>query len=267
MRAHLRMKHIRQVSVFLFSFLLIAGFQNCAKQNFTSSASKFGNNDDDSPGIQTQTGGPNCREELRSLTVPVKPIFVVDTSGSNKKDPGSDPDKAVRGGSIQRFFNSYGPKGNFAWTFITFSGSAATTLTSNSNSTGMQSAINLFLNDTDDGNTPYVAALDAAKNAIDADSGRTSGTKYIVVFLSDGLPNPTVSDSTLNSKVGAIVNAAPGQVSFNAVYYGPADAQASGRLQMMAGTGGGNFLNTNTNPTGNAFLISDLVIVPGINCN
>lgn len=266
-------------------FLLVTGFQNCSKASFSadSAASKgsnndtngnngglggLGNNDDEAYGVITQTGGPNCRDELKSLTVPVKMFFVVDVSGSNfeNQGPGSDPDKVVRGGSMTRFFNSYSTKSNFAWGMITFAGSSATTLAANSSAASMSGALSTFMQLRDSGSTPYIAALNETKNRIAADTGRAPGTKYVVVFLSDGLPNPMVSDANLNSAVTSILNTVPGQISFNTVYYGRTDAAASGRLRMMSQTGGGNFLDTNTNPTGQAFLISDLINIPGVVC-
>ncbi len=258
---------------------LIVSFQNCADQKFSSSGDgsntpgaggpvNLGNSDDEATGVVTQTGGPNCRDELKALTTPVKMVFVVDVSGSNTGNNGTDPQKAVRGGSIQRFYNSYAAKTNFSWGFTTFANTSANTLIANANAAAMQGAITAFNGMNDQGNTPYVAALDAAEATISSDTGRLPNTKYIVVFLSDGMPNPSVSDMILNQKVTAIKNAAGagGQVSFNTVYYGDSNQDAHDRLQMMAQTGGGNFLDTNVNPTGNAFLISDLVIVPGVVC-
>lgn len=268
--------YIKKIGLSLAALGLIISFQNCADQKFGSSGGgssnppgvNLGNNDDEASGVVTQTGGPNCRDELKALTTPVKMVFVVDISGSNTGNNGTDPQKAVRSGSITRFYNSYSTRTNFSWGFTTFAADNANTLIANANSAAMQGAINTFNGLNDDGNTPYVLALDAAANTISSDTGRLPNTKYIVVFLSDGMPNPSVNDSVLNQKVTAIVNAAgtANSVSFNTVYYGDNNQDAHDRLKMMAQTGGGNFLDTNVNPTGNAFLISDLVIVPGVVC-
>jgi Mg-chelatase subunit ChlD len=232
----------------------------------------LGHNDDDGAGIATETGGPDCRDQLHSETSPIKMVFVVDVSGSNVKNnnsAGSDPKKVVRGGSMNRFYSTYVAKSNFAWSLITFSNSSADTrlALTNGNASAMRSTIDDFMNLRDNGDTPYVAALEEARQAIVDDKNRSANTKYIVVFLSDGLPNPQVSDSTLNSRVQAIKDASPGAVSVNTIYYGDEDAAASERLKMMAKTGEGNFLDTNANPTGTIFSISDLVILPGVTCN
>jgi Mg-chelatase subunit ChlD len=267
---------VLSLAIGLFAFI---SFQNCSKANFSASTAAaaagvgplaIGTNDDNGSGIVTQTGGANCHQELRSVTVPVKLVFVVDVSGSNVKngkDPGTDPDKAVRGGSIERFFNSYRAKSNFFWNFITFADSSADAMIENANASSMQTTIDSFMAMDDSGSTPYAAALDKAKLVITDDSARAANTKYIVVFLSDGFPNPAISDSDINSKIQSVLNVVPGSISLNTIYYGQEDADASARLKMMAKTGGGNFLDVNMNPTGNVFSISDLVIIPGIVCN
>ena len=274
---------MKKFGVAITVFLLVVSFQNCSDQKLSASASggsngagggplNLGNTDDEASGVVTQTGGPNCRNQLHSITTPIKPVFVVDVSGSNKStnnnQPGSDPDRVVRGDSIERFFNTYKAKTNFGWSFTTFAVSSANVLLAMGNAASMSNAIASFRKMGDAGETPYIAALNAAKANIAGDSGRAPNTKYIVVFISDGLPNPVVDQSELNSKVTEIISTLPaGSISFNSIYYGAVDAQASERLRSMAQTGGGNFLDTNTNPTGTNFLITDLVIIPGVACN
>lgn len=216
-----------------------------------------------------------CTTILSSSTVPTKMLFIDDLSGSNTT---TDPGKAMRAGSIQQFYTDYSSHTNFSWGFETFQGTTATALINSgtpnspifSNAAAMQSAITVFKSMPDTGNTPYMAALNMATSAIsnDPDSKSATPPQYIVVFMSDGQPNGT-GDTTINilNQIHTIVNLLPGRISFNAVYYGPADATASGLIQSMATAGGGNFLNTNTNPTGLDFSISDLVNVPITTCN
>lgn len=271
---------MKKVMVALATLMLVVSFQNCSQQKLSAKSNSsdggggplnLGNTDDEATGVVTQTGGPNCRNQLRTITTPIKPVFIVDVSGSNKQNDGgargSDPDRIVRGDSIERFYNTYKSKSNFGWSFSTFAANSATVLLAMGNAAQMNSAIQTFRNMGDAGETPYIAALNAAKNNIAGDTGRAAGTKYMVVFLSDGLPNPVVSDANLQSKVMEVVNTVAGAVSFNTVYYGNVNQQASDRLKLMAQAGGGNFLDTNANPTGKDFLISDLVIVPGVVCN
>lgn len=227
----------------------------------------------------------NCTTTLSQTTIPTKMMFVVDISGSNQSYPGcpisascTDPGKTVRAGSIQQFFNDYGAYMNFFWGFITFHNTSAQALINNgnansaiySNAPAMQSAITAFESITDSGGTPYMSALNLATTAISTDSDLNNANKpqYITVFLSDGQPDGA-GDTTTNilNQVQTLVNLAPGRITFNTVYYGPVNATASNLLQSMANTGGGKFLNTNTNPTGRDFQITDVINVPVTTCN
>ncbi len=254
---------IRLSIAVLFAFAgLITG---CADKQFSfkNGAGSTGvNPGDEVDGTVRQT----CTEQLQNATIPIKLLFVVDTSGSNAGSSGTDNNKVVRGQSIQEFFNTYKVKTNFSWDMTVFSDSTSSPLIAGftTNTATMQGAINNFLAITDNGNTPYVAALDLAYQHIANDTLRTPQTKWVVVFLSDGLPNPEVALSTLQAKVSTIVGLVPGQVSFNTVYYGTADATAAGRLQSMATSGGGKFLNTNN--SGRSFPIQDVIQVPGTIC-
>lgn len=228
-------------------------FQNCSKQSFQSLS--------DSAKFTTDTGGPNCRQVLDSTTLPVKMIFAIDVSGSNEQ---TDPDKSLRGGAISRFFNTYKTKPNFDWTVVSFSGDSAT-LRMGSGGTGeMEDVLDWFMSYDDNGGTPYVATLEKIYEFIEADQNRLAETKYLILFLSDGQPDPAVEDSVLQEGVEEILALSPGHISFNTVYYGPHNQELHDRLLMMADHGGGNFLDVNKNTTGGNFNISDLVIVPPV---
>jgi len=227
---------------------------------------------------------PTCTTTLETTSIPTKILFVVDTSGSNHtgtncqlSETCTDRDKKMRAGSIQTFFNRYGSLIHFNWGFLTFQGQTATALINNgnvsspkfSNAAAMQSAINYFKNnirDTD--STPYGAALNMANLAITTDPDRNSATQpqYIIVFMSDGMPKDVTSTTSLNNRVRDIVNLLPGRISFNTIYYGPSNQDASNLLQSMANTGNGKFLNTNTNPTGLDFEIRNVINVPVEHC-
>lgn len=238
---------------------VLVTFQNCSQANFKTSAASL--------------AYQSCTQQLGSTTLPIKVMFVVDTSGSNAGTGGSDPSKAVRGGSIAQFFTTYQTRSNFAWGFLYFSGSVASSLVGGTSSpqftasaSQMQQAISSFYGIQDYGLTPYMAALNMARQAVQNDTTAPSNTKYVVVFLSDGLPDPIVDDATLRAGVKALLGVRPGQVSFNAIYYGDADVAANTRLKMMATVGLGQFLDTNNNPTGKQFVISDVINVAGLNC-
>jgi len=277
---HLRTKML-QLAVMGSVLLGLGLFQNCSGVGFSAGQDNSSNNGLGNGGNATGNLTQNScnNNQLQQSTTPIKIILVVDVSGSNQGDassPGTDPGKVARAGSIQAFFNDYGAKANFNWAFITFQNASASAILNNagnnqqpeftSNPQLMQAAITYFENNVpDNGQTPYKAAIQMATGLIQNDGADTAQTKYIVVFLSDGMPTDYQSDSQIYSDVTALVNLKPGRISFNTVFYGQPDPSASSRLNMMANAGSGQFLDTNA--TGNKdFLINNVVTVPGSQC-
>jgi hypothetical protein len=220
-------------------------------------------------------GGTACVPGvLTTTTQMIKFLFVLDTSGSNAGSNGTDPDKTVRGGSLQQFFTDYNSKSNFYWALDYFQGSTATPLTSgfSSSSTVFQGAINSFMQVVDSGSTPYQAAMSLAESQIssDPDLNSASAPKYVVVFMSDGQPTDYGSNivAAAEADVQTLMNIAPGRITFNTVFYGQpeADQQAPTVMQGMATTGSGIFLDTSTNPSGKDFQVSNIINIPGQTC-
>lgn len=232
--------------------------------NPACSKTSFSNQDTD--GSVGQIGAQTC-SPLVNQTLPVKVVLVVDASGSNANQGnlyGTDPYKNLRGGSIQTFFDKYKGLSNFSWGFILFHETSAYSLIGSGFSTQpsqMQNAISDFYSIYDEGGTPYRAALSRARQLIQSDAG-TQDTKYIVVFISDGLPEPAVSNSTLQSDIQSLMASKPGQVSLSTIYYGSINQQAADRLGMMASYGAGGFLDANTS-YGQTFSIDSVIQVPG----
>jgi len=259
---------------------LVSFFQNCSKANFGASSAASASSGGDANGLVHVPG--SCHAQLLQATVPIKVLFVVDMSGSNFGEyfrAGTDPDRRVRGGSIQKFFDDYKAKSNFNWGFIGFRGSQALALINNGDTgsgrfsasvSDMSAALSTFNGMFDSGLTPYKAALSMATQIIQADTLASSDTKYVVVFLSDGMPTDyppgSAGDAEMTKDVSALTSILPGRVSFNTVYYGEVDASASGRLRDMSLAGGGEFLDTNNNPTGKSFYIADYINIPGVSC-
>lgn len=251
-----RIKLIKQTGAIVTGLFLLVGFQNCSEQEFSTVVEPV-----------TQTGGPNCREQLKEIVTPVELVFVVDVSGSNDGKNPTDLNKKMRAGSIAKFWDMYKGKTNFEWSMITFAKDKAPVNLEMGSATEMKEMMDAFMAIPDDGNTPYVKALDSTESLLSGHTNRLPNTKYIVLFMSDGKPNPAVADSDLSAEVQDVIDTLPGEVTLNTLYYGPKDDEASGRLRSMAQTGGGNFLDTNANPTGNSFLISDLIVIPGVVCD
>lgn len=248
---------------------------NCSNQKLSAgTGGSNGGTGDDATGSVPQ----NCVDELKQITIPIKFLFIVDVSGSNASNAGSgyvgtDNGKTKRAGALQTLRNTYANKTNFHYGFTYFSGSTSSALIGYdlntpafaNSSAVLQSAIDTFKTIPDSGETPYIPALDLGIKALQLDNNRTTQTKWVVVFLSDGMPNPDVPDATLAAKVQNFVGQIPGQVTFNAIYYGSNDAVAANRLNKMAQAGGGKFLDANTS-TGYNFQITDVVTVPGTKC-
>jgi hypothetical protein len=277
---------LTRATLILASLTVMGMFQNCSKATFSQATGGSGGTLGGGGGLggidgtyrdhldQPNTTPGSCYTILHNISTDVKLLFVVDTSGSNAGANGTDPNRSVRSGSIQAFFNDYQSKQNFYWGFNNFAGTTSQSLiTGPANSpyfsnmiSAMQGAITQFNGIQDAGNTPYQAAFDLAKQAIQSDTNVTASTKWIVVWMSDGLPNPTVPDSALVAGVQSVVNLHPGAITFNTIYYGQNDVEATARLKLMAQKGGGYFLNTNANPSGKDFLISNVINVPGTKC-
>ncbi len=270
-----------RISLSAASLLLIGmSFQNCSKASF-STAEQAASGEE----YNGTAGGPSCRNELHQVTAPIKMLFLVDSSGSNltgvglANGEGSDPNKAMRSTSIQNFLDSYAMKSNFSWGFINFQGYGASNFIGGkvnssvafSDPSDMQAAINHFQSTVDAGKTPYRAALDLARAELKSQRSLDPNTKFILVFLSDGIPTDYVdsgqTDTDLYNDVKSLSNLFPNRIAITTVYYGPSDPAASGRLAMMAKMGHGQFLDTNKSSAGKDFQVSDIVNIPGVVCS
>lgn len=259
-------------ALLLMTVVLLAVGVSCSNKSFETKPPDAGGPWSQPPGVPPGTP-PRCVDVLQTINVPLKLLFVVDTSGSNinYQGWGTDPDKAIRGGSIDEFFIKYWNKPNFSWGFLTFSGSTAKSLIgSNSNPLfsplweDMDFAIDTFYGLNDNGSTPYREAIWKAGDTIWDDFDSNPETRYVVVFMSDGMPEPHVNINTLMDDVADLVNIYPGRISFNTIYYGPYDPDAANRLYNMANTGGGVFLDTNV--SGLSFQIDNTIQIPGVDC-
>lgn len=276
----LRLKKVHGISL-VAAAVFIALFQNCGdKMSFqgeNASSAPISPVGGAGSGIIPQN---SCQTgTLSQLVSPVKVLMIVDASKSNEESsggvPATDPGKTHRLASINQFFAIYGARTNFSWGFEIFQGSSAYAFVNQGsrsqptfgNSTAMQSAIQTFKTWSDQSYTPYHAALAMATNVLANDSTYTSDTKYILFFLSDGMPTDAdKDDAKLSADVQALMATHPNQISLNTIFYGGADADASGRLASMASLGHGQFLDASANPNMLDTMITGVVTVPGSNC-
>lgn len=251
----------------------------------------------DKVGVDSSLRSQSC--PLVDVTVPVKMLFIVDTSNSNSTPtknngtvsctgittgctPATDPSKVLRADAIADFLNQFSNKPNFSWSFATFGNGQArpwvveSQIPVFSTANSMQAAITAFTGAKDNGDTPYRKALALAKSTILQDSGLAlTGTEapvYQVVFFSDGYPTDGVVGGSavdlagIHKDVAELAAAAPGRIKLSTVYYGTLhDAGAASLLQNMADLGDGQFVDFDT-ATNATLKIEDLIHVQDANC-
>lgn len=277
---------------------LIIGFQNCAQTKFAGDSSSssvtnnsaFGGQSGDAvasilqnggslppASIDTVGGGNVTCHNFNAVTLPLKIIAMVDASGSTAD---TDPQMSFRQDLLSSFVMNYQSKTNFQWNLDYFAGMNAYALINNgsmmspsfSNASAMSSAISQLVMVGSNGNTPYAAALNMISQAISQDPDfASSSSNYAVAFISDGMPNPNISDADLATLVQNIVKLKPGHISLSTVYFDKSNAysneapDAIARLQAMAVIGGGQFANTIAQ--GKNINFADVLTVPSDLCN
>jgi hypothetical protein len=268
------------VALLLTAATQLLFFQNCAKMSFSKQSSE---------GIQGDPVFPpgNCTPTLDKEEGVVKIMFMIDTSGSNATNPGTDINKVWRLAVLNNFLTHYAAKANFYYNISYFKGSVANSITREGGSPGFSNDsalvhqnVDSFTQVSDSDGTPYRSALNLAKSTIVHDLSLHDSTdpllrpKYVVVFLSDGLPDgytgignnagngdPAQGLADLTDDVINVLSPAPDRINLNTVYYYRTTENPSAEtvLSVMAQAGGGAALIANT---GDLPLIDDLVTVP-----
>jgi Mg-chelatase subunit ChlD len=293
---------VRRVCL-LIIVVMVLSFINCSPVQFTkmSRAQNLNREPENLPSSNGENAevlipkpGDNpqavqCTQDYAKM--PIKVLFVVDTSGSNSTTyngskggscagrlgcvPATDPQKTFRGGSISEFFEKYKDRPNFSWGFETFSKDSVLSYIGQNanalfgNSIAMESAIDAFSLELDRGKTPYLKALEGIQTAIANDSDLHSTAEfpplYYVVFMSDGYPTDS-NRAQIRESVEKIVSLDPARISLSTIYYGTQnDPEASGTLENMATVGGGQFVNFDTN-SNETIDIQDLISLPTTTC-
>jgi len=163
---------------------------------------------------------PTCTITYDEVVTPVKVLFLVDKTGSNKDDAntaavddGTDPKKSWRVSSLNNLRSGLSPD-LFSFNITLFRGNhtnindgnryggAGGELTSslingfsNSLST-FKGAMNALSLDPDKGKTPYQAAMAKAKSIIAADMVNDHVSLYSVIMVTDGHPDPNLVTKT-----------------------------------------------------------------------
>jgi hypothetical protein len=260
---------------FVLSIPFVLSAAGCGQVGFTG-----GNNIKQS---NNPTDPTKCVPGTATKILPVKFLFIVDESGSNVSGPyehpnePTDPQKTFRYGVINDFFQKHGSQQNISWGFIGFNDTSAHAFINSgddqhpifSNASAMSSALQVFLNTPDSGSTPYRAALQMAHDLIQQDLASSAiAFQYRIAFLTDGYPTDYCSDQSksCNVPIGKIVadvqnviSLSQKSIQLSTVYYGLPDPDAAARLQAMAQTGGGQFVDTNVTKVIN---LDDVINVP-----
>lgn len=228
-----------------------------------------------------------CEPGQVQVVKPVKVLFVVDQSGSNLTGTNvdstpTDPNKEFRLKVIQDFYEQHKTKAHLSWGFLSFNDHSAkafinkgdTSLpTFSRNSNSVTDALVTFQNSQDVGRTPYKAALNMIEDLIAQDLAASSvDPDYLVAFITDGVPSDycpgspsqwlcpgQILDNALDSDLNRLVSLSPSRIQFGTVYYGPQDADASGRLSRMAQMGNGQFVDANV---ASEIALNDVITIP-----
>jgi len=206
-----------------------------------------------------------------------KILFIVDVSGSNRTSA-TDPNKVRRLQAMETFFNEHRSNTYIEWGLAVFGGNVpggarhlinktSSGLVRNfGNSLDFEAALNEFRNEPDDNATPYVAALNRARNALDVELEFARLTNdevssFHFIFISDGVPAPANqnTDEEIYSILNTMMSNSEGKLKFSTVFYNVSgsDTAAISRLQEMARVGNGRFQDASN---GEQINIRDLIV-------
>lgn len=206
----------------------------------------------------------NDPEDIRPVT---KVLFIVDKSYSNTLVllpdggtlPGNDPGAQKRGETIDKVVRKNAGKDYYRYGLVAFifaQGDAYTTDPQTGkagftpNPDDMFKATQKLRDVADDGETPFIEGLETSLKMIKSDQQdhKDEKSRYVVIFLSDGIPTVGQSDNRIFDLVREIKTAG-GDLVFNTGFYGDYGnytQNAKDRLKEMARIGDGKFFDFNT---------------------
>lgn len=268
------MKNRRLALLVLIFTTLVIGFNNCGKAKFTQVTNKTeGSSQNPNGGPQPSPTDTTCKETLGDNTENLKFIFMLDNSDSTHS---TDPGKVFRSKVIMDFLTTYKAKTNFQYFLGYFnhdyeiydkiSGSFTESPTSMfENNLEMGDAVTKFISEPSPNGTKFRKAFDGIKLGLNTPDASTS--KYIVVFMSDGMP--TDLDDSISDRIQDAVDLVSGikteRLTLSTIYFGSGAVGAHlDLLKAMAATGGGKFINTNETTE---FKLDNVVTIPGTTCS
>ncbi|MCC6809080.1 MAG: VWA domain-containing protein [Deltaproteobacteria bacterium] len=161
--------------------------------------------------------GRVCSDAPKPLEFPLKVLFITDTSQSmNITDPPPPTCTATaclarRGQAVYDVITAYPPGNGVEYSLMQFNGAAGVLVQNAAGNDGFtadasQMIVRLPLLNTGASETNYEAGLTTAFRVLQADmlaldSTARSRARYVVVFMSDGLPAPVTATSNTNARI------------------------------------------------------------------
>ncbi|MBK7890169.1 MAG: VWA domain-containing protein [Bdellovibrionales bacterium] len=222
------------LSFSIAGLVILIGYQNCDNTRLALVKQASIEN--------IKTNGEICAGTPSTYENYTKVMFVVDKSGSNS----TTDTNSYRVNTISNFYQKHQGNAFVQWGLVVFNGNTSEAYINNGSSQQptfssdvgtVNAAIAKIGTAADTGATPYKSATAMARSGINYDLTLNPGqaSSYVVVFLSDGQPTDygaPADETAIMSDVDSLVKM--GRVTLSTVYYGPADAIASGRLSKMA---------------------------------
>ncbi len=216
--------------------------------------------------VNIQSKGEFCTMSPEDIDRHTKFLFIVDKSGSNGS---TDPGATKRADNIDLFYQDNKDNESFQWGLITFQNGDSNAEISDGNPdnpifTTEENQVNDAIDSLrsgDSGSTPYRAALNLARKAIEDDIELypEEDNIYMLFFITDGVPTDYNGDQALYADVKNLVDLVDNRIFLSTAYYGPGNGSAENRLREMADVGKGKFVNFNNTDN---LDFNDLIVLP-----
>lgn len=198
--------------------------------------------------------GELCITEPDEVKRWMKFLFVMDKSGSNDS---TDNGALKRAGNIKKFLDANTSTTNNQYGMIVFQGEEARAFIEEGNDQSptftpdlakAMAANERLKSESDGGATPYKAALQLARSAIQNDIQKYPDEEsfYMIFFVSDGEPTDVGNDNELDDLVKGIIQLDSKNIALSTGFYGGNGRSAEERLARMAKVGNGKFINFET---------------------
>ncbi len=280
------MKRIKTAHSRLFAFTILGlflsvAFNNCGQPGQLQLVAPSTLTNQTEASTAPASSGPvqNCTDVLNVTQENLKIIFMVDNSDSTNQ---TDSKKYYRDQILRNFVNQYRDKQNFKYSFAWFGAQAVVwdkvqkqfvskTQNAFGDSADFEKALDSFDSLGTQYGTAYNAAFTSIKDIVNNSTTPGDGWKYVVVFMSDGMPTDLGKGTNITTQIKALATnlttqaqSLSTQASVSSIYFGPSTSTpAITNLQILSQAGSGIFVDTNTVSN---IMISDSISIPGQVC-